>query len=1071
MRGVNRRSNVFLLLFFLSGASGLIYEVAWTRQFTPIIGNTVFSVSAILTVFMAGLALGSRIFGRLIDLRPLQLIKTYALLEAGIGIYNLLLPLLLRLADPVFGFLYASAYDSFALLSLGRLLVSLSLLIVPATMMGGTLPILIRFYTQNIDSIGLHAGRVYTVNTWGAAIGTASAGFLLIPTVGVRAAVVFAAVLNLLIAGIAWFLSGPSEVPSTNERPETPVSAGSQIVLVAMVLSGFAALANEVAWTRVLGLIVGPTTHAFTLMLTAMITGLGLGAWLGSKWAARGRITPGVFAGIEIGVGFSSLALIPVFGELPLWIGALVTRYVESFAAIQSIEFLIFFSIMLVPTTLLGMTFPIAAKLYARSDSHLGTEVSAVYAFNTVGGILGSLVAGFLLVPRIGSQNTLIVAAAVSETAGLILVLRASPYVASPRAKVAASLAALALIPALMALPRWNPELMASGAYKYAPYLASQLDLESVLTSGDLLYFREGTTTTVSVKRDSESTMLAVDGKIDATDSGDMLTQKMLAHLPLLLTDNPKNVSNIGLGSGVTAGAALRYPIEKLDIIEISPEVVEASQFFEHVNNKALEDPRVELIIGDGRNHLRYTPTKYDVSISEPSNPWMSGMASLFTREFFEEARDRLTERGIHCQWLHSYNMSTDDLQTVIRTFRTAFPFAALWALNENDFLLLGSPSEIEVREDVVRTNFELVKSDLADVRIQDPYSVLSLFMIADGDLDRFAGDAQLNTDDFPILEFRSPRFIYANTTDENLAAILAVDREVPLPPLVARFMANPTAENHRKKGDMLFFAGSYELAAREYQLAVGLDFRDEEAWGGLIRAARGRAVVPASEFISDMVERHPEPGVLMAAAEYYQRHSDNARASELLEIVLETDSENLAALERLSDVLGAEGSLELAGVTDRLLALDPDNARGLFHLATIRQYQSRFDEAIELIGRSIESDSEDMRARNLLAILYARTFQYERAASEFLRALADDPTDAVSHNNYGLFLLQRGGYEEAIEQFERSINLDPENVQGFVGVAEALRESGQTEAAEEWYRKALKISPGHPIASLYVNE
>ena len=407
---MTRRSSVFLLLFFLSGAAALIYEVAWTRLFTPIIGNTVFSVSAILTVFMAGLALGSRIFGRLIDLRPIHLIKTYALLEAGIGLYNLLLPF----ADPLFGALYASAYDSFLLLSLGRLMVSVSLLIIPATLMGGTLPILIRYYTENIASIGLHAGRVYTANTWGAAIGTAAAGFLLIPLVGVRAAVVFAAVLNLLIAGFAWLLARTSGVHSTGEQREPRGAAGPPIVLAAMLLSGFAALSNEVAWTRVLGLIVGPTTYAFTLMLTAMIAGLGLGAWLGSKWAGRRGTTLGTFAWIEIGVGFSSLALIPLFGELPLWVGMLVTRYVESFGAIQGIEFLIFFSIMLVPTTLLGMTFPIASKLYAQSDSLLGSEVSAVYAANTVGGILGSLAAGFFLVPRIGSQNTLIAAAVVS---------------------------------------------------------------------------------------------------------------------------------------------------------------------------------------------------------------------------------------------------------------------------------------------------------------------------------------------------------------------------------------------------------------------------------------------------------------------------------------------------------------------------------------------------------------------------------------------------------------------------------------------------------------------------------
>ncbi len=1069
---VKRRSSIFLLLFFVSGGCGLIYQIVWVRLFTPVIGNTVFSVSIVLAVFMAGLALGSRVFGRLIDRRRMPLVRTYAVLEAGLGVYNLLLPAMLGLADPVFGALYASSYDSFALLSLGRLLVSFSLLIVPATLMGGTLPILIRYYTENIQTIGLHAGRVYTANTWGAAVGTVAAGFLLIPTFGVWAALAFAATLNLLIAGASWLLARSADASSmdrssTAGKPATAVT-GPRIVLFAMFLSGVAALANEVAWTRVLSLIVGPTTYAFTLMLAAMIAGLGLGAWLGSKLAAREGITLAGFGWIEIGVGFSSLALVPLFGELPVWVGGVVTRYVESFGAIQAIEFLLFFAIMLVPTTLLGMTFPIASKLYARSDALLGTEVSAVYAFNTAGGILGSLAAGFLLVPMIGTESTLVVAAVLSVLVGVALTLSSRKPLTLTRVNLASVAAVLALVPAILLMPRWDPELMASGAYKYAPYYASNLDLESVLKSGELLYFREGTTTTVSVKRNGESTMLAVDGKVDATDSGDMLTQKMLGHLPLLLSDGARNVANIGFGSGVTAGAALLYPIEKLDVIEISPEVVEASRFFEHVNHRALDDPRVELIIGDGRNHLRYTTTKYDVTISEPSNPWMSGMASLFTREFFEEVRARLSDRGIHCQWVHSYNMSTEDMRTIVRSFRSAFPHAALWALNDSDFLLLGSPSPIEVRESVVRANFDRVRSDLERVQVHDLYSILSMFMIADEDLDRFAGDAAVNTDDFPVLEFRSPQFIYANTTDENLQAVLAVASEVPPPPFVERLTAMPTADNYRHKGEMLLFSGSYELAAAQFELALELDRTDEKTWAGYVRTGRDRTRQRVTDFIDDMVEQYPEEQVLIAAAEHYMLRSEYRRSVELLERVLETEPENVEVLVQLSDVLKEEGSLELAGAVDRLLALDPDNARALYHLAWMRYQQGLYDEAIGIVGRSIEIDPGNMRARDLLAILYSMTLQHDRAAAEFLDVLAANSADAVSHNNYGTFLLERGSYDQALDQFERAIDLDPENVQSFLGVAETLRQSGSPGLAEEWYRMVLKLSPGHPLASLY---
>src|SRR5262249_31368327 len=228
--------------------------------------------------------------------------------------------------------------------------------------------------------------------------------------------------------------------------------------------------------------------------------------------------------------------------------------------------------------------------------------------------------------------------------------------------------------------PRWDPELMTSGAYRYAPYYAANLDLDTVLKSGQLVYFKEGTAATVSIRKSRGDTMLSVDGKVDASDSGDMTTQKMLAHLPLLLSRNARHVAVIGLGSGVTAGAALQHPIESLDVVEVSPEVVAASRYFEHVNHHPLEDRRTSLIIGDGRNHLRYAAKEYDVTISEPSNPWMSGMASLFTRDFFSEVLARLTPSGIHCQWLHSYNMSTKDLRTIIRTFRSVFPHAQLWA-------------------------------------------------------------------------------------------------------------------------------------------------------------------------------------------------------------------------------------------------------------------------------------------------------------------------------------------------------------------------------------------------------
>jgi spermidine synthase len=1004
-----KRSPIFLMLFAVSGATGLIYEVVWTRLFTVIIGNTVSSVSSILTVFMAGLALGSWISGRLVDRQPMRFGVAYAALELTIGLYNLSLPFLLKTADPVFAALYLPAYQSAIGLGLVRAGISFLLLIVPATLMGATLPILVRLYADNVSKAGAETGRLYAANTLGAAAGAAFAGFLLVPALGTLFALRLAAALNIAIALTAWTISRRERVfvPPSHERK---TESGARLVLLAMLFSGFAALMDEVAWTRVLALAVGPTTYAFTLMLCSMIAGLGVGAAFGSRWMRKGGATPASLAWIELGIGVFSLSLVPVFGRLPLWIGLLVAQYSASFRTMQSLELFIFFALMALPTFLFGLTFPVATRIYAKSDSLLGTEVGAVYAFNTLGGIAGSLAAGFLLIPTLGSQSTMIAAALLNIGVCAFLAPRWMPR----------AMAVVAFCGSFL-IPRWNLELIASGAYKYAPGYSSRADLETALGSGELLYFKEGATTAVSVRKFRGALSLSVDGKVDATDAGDMTTQKMLAHLPLLMSKEPKSVAIVGLGSGVTAAAALSHPIEKLDIVEISPEVIDASRLFSHVNHGAVSDPRTEMIIGDGRNHLRYTTRRYDVIISEPSNPWMSGMASLFTREFFSEARSRLLPGGIHCQWFHSYNMSLDDLRTVVATFRSVFPHAALWAFTRYDFLMLGSSAPINVDEERFAMNFTHVAEDLAQIRIRDTYSVLSSLMLRDEELDRFASDAVLNTDDLPVLEFRAPLSLYANTTEENLRALKSVAHST--------LSQRATAENHRHKADMLAAAEDLDSALDEFKTAITVNPDDVEA--------------------------------MISAADLHLARDDNRQAARLLDQVLQLDPTNVRALERLANALADQGDPRITEVTDRLLKAAPENPTGLYHRASMYLLQGRFDEAATEARRSLQGDPKSTRTRHVLAVAYERTFQPDKAEAEFRRATIESPEDWVSCNNYGIFLLEKNRISEALQQFQRAVHLNPENVQGFLGISEALMRTGRTREAEKWRQKALRLSPG----------
>src|SRR5262245_41279738 len=888
-----RTGRVLLALFFLSGASSLIYEIVWTRLFTIVIGNTVLSVSAILSVFMAGLAIGSCLAGRIIDRRSVPLTRIYAILEAGIGIFNFFLPTLLKISTPLFGALYRSAYQSELVLGLARFGITFALLIVPATLIGATLPILIRFYTETIEDVGWQAGRLYAVNAMGAALGAALAGFVLVPRAGTMFALYAAAVCNIGIALTAWGQRVRPLVPRLQAKgDEASDASGPRLVLIAMFLSGFAALLDEVAWTRVLALIAGPTTYAFTFMLCSMILGLAIGAAVGSAWCRRYGAQLSTFAWIEAGVGCTSLALIAAFGHLPLLIASLVRRFSGSISSIQTAEFLIFFGLMLAPTVFLGMTFPIASKLYAKSDSSIGSDVSAIYAANTAGGIIGSFIAGFVLIPAAGTQSTLLFAVVLSAAVGI--------SVAFANRRFLPALGCLAAAIAGIFLPRWNSELMSSGAYKYAPMYASSVDLESMLTRGDLIYFKEGAATTVSVRKYGSTMALSIDGKVDATDAGDMTTQKMLAHLPLLLSSEPKDVAIIGFGSGVTAASALEHAVEKVDVIEISPEVVTAARLFSRVNHNALMDPRVELIIGDGRNHLRYTRRRYDVIISEPSNPWMSGMASLFTREFFGESRARLTPGGIHCQWFHSYNMSVDELRTVIGTFRTVFPHALLWTLNEYDFLLLGSDSSLSFGGSGFDRSFERVRKDLAEIKIRDPYSILSSLTLRDNELDQFSRRATLNTDDLPILEFRAPLSIYADTTGENLAALAS---------LAPKKEHDATAEQHRHKGEALIVAEAFNAAAKEFQAAIALDRNDAEAWTGLAKAAQGADQEELEKFFERALRAHPLNVVRLAAAEFYFHKGLYKKTLEILDATLKSEPDNVEALEKLADALADQGS------------------------------------------------------------------------------------------------------------------------------------------------------------------
>jgi spermidine synthase len=774
---------VLLICFFLSGATGLIYQVIWMRMLGLVFGHTVYAITTVLSAFMAGLALGSFLFAR-ISARLRNLVATYGWLEIGIGLYCALIPLLLWVAASVYLALHRTfdfSYDAFSFL---QFLLVFVLLLVPTTMMGGTLPVLSQALARDQEGLARRVGLLYSTNTFGAVLGVVLGGYVLLPAFGTRATIAIAVAGNLVVGALAivWSRRRRLAEPAAAEAPAAGgkavrAVAGSALAFLAMPsaarwtvlalgISGAVSFAYEVAWTRALALVIGSSTYAFSAMLVAFLVGIAAGSALYSWLLGRQRSTPQTFALIQVGIAVAVILVLLVFERMPeLFLVAL--RWSDAPAFVQFLQFLVSAAALLPSTLLIGATFPCAVGVAARA-SHVGQDVGDVYAVNTIGAIVGTVVTGFLLIPAFGVHGTLKIGVAVNLlVAGGLIALTAAPR---PAWRWGALGAATATALVVLLLPAWDQRVMSAGPAVYGKSYttaAQQRGVGEVLRSQRILFYRDGRSGTISVNQEGQHIFLRTNGKIDAGTAIDMPTQLMSGHLPMLLHPGPRRALVIGLGSGITVGAVAKHPVEAVDVVEIEPAVVEASRFFAPIHGNVLADPRVRTVIADGRNFLLTAPGRYDVIISEPSNPWIGGLASLFSLEFFQMARDHLEPGGVMLQWLQGYNLDPEDFRMVVATFRTVFPSVSIWNTIFGDYLLLGrvepTPIDLAALKARVETN-PGVWGDLDRFGIQGWSGILGYFMLGEDDTARFTAKAGLNTDDRLPLEFNAPRALYKDT-------------------------------------------------------------------------------------------------------------------------------------------------------------------------------------------------------------------------------------------------------------------------------------------------------------------
>ena len=773
---------VIAILFVISGATGLIYQVAWFKYLSLFLGNTTYAQTIVLATFMGGLAIGASLWGRRAD-RSKSPIRLYAGLELFIGIYCLLYPWLMSTVKSLFVVTVHALdlpSDGTAVLLL-KLVISVMTLLLPTILMGGTLPVLVRFISSSVEESGRNVATLYFLNSFGAVVGSLLGGFFLVPMAGLQATVLSAGSVNILIAGAAFILATRKIVtsPEGESAPETefPPMPDLHVQLAVGVagVSGLAAMIYEVAWVRLLIPVLGSSTYSYTLMLVAFISGITIGSWLVSILIGKWKNLFSVLAVCQLLIGASMALMLPLYGHVPyfFWqVGSILSRTDTTYPIFLTLQFIIGLIIMIIPTIFLGMSLPLASRIATRSVRLLGKSVGTVFSVNTLGTVLGSLAAGLVLIPVIGVRHAMEVGLFLNLASGIVLTV-VDKKVSTLRRGIFVILATLVGALTFVLGSDWNQIVTLSGVFRQfgnnRQPPATYGEFVRGVRANKVLYYKEGASATVGVVQNPTAggfqNVLIINGKADASSIGDLPTQVLLGQVPMMLHPHPDSVLVIGFGSGVTTGSVLTHPIKRVDCVEISPEVIAGAKYFEHVNNKPLEDPRARLYIDDALAFLKLSKTNYDAIISEPSNPWIAGIGNLYTTDFFEMCKGRLRPKGVMVQWFHLYEIDDQTFKLVVRTFSTVFPHVVIWESLTPDLLLVGSKDSLVLNEDQLVQKFAnaAVKKDLDRIKIPDVATLVSLQMISEGPTREYASAGPLNTEDKPLLEHWAPRAFFVN--------------------------------------------------------------------------------------------------------------------------------------------------------------------------------------------------------------------------------------------------------------------------------------------------------------------
>ncbi len=769
------------VVFFFSGLSSLIYEVVWMRRLSLFFGSDVYSAALTLSAFMGGLTLGSLLASKFAD-RLKRPLVWYGLLEISIGIYALLFPTFLNIFSGEYRTIYQTFFSTAPwLYNAFRILVASVTLIIPTTMMGSTLPLVVKRFAQR-RRIGKYSGFFYSINTFGALAGVLGVGFVLLPNIGIRTTTVLACCVNvtigLLAVGFGLFSSEedePQEVVKTASASET-VEPGydstlEKAGLIGIGLSGLAALALEVVWMRILTQSFSGAVYSFSIMLACFLFGIYYGSKKVADVIDRYPDPMRLFGFLELSIGLAVALLevltyfVPRFFSNLLWLLTAVSKGHFGFACTAA-EFVVSGFLIATPTILMGATFPVAVKICTPRIDLIGRGTARVYASNTAGAIVGALLGGLILLPAFGNRISLLVIAGIFAATGLYLLSRAQhrgwAILKDPQiVTIMVVFAVFVVVTVLL------PHQIVTNFY----YAGNE--------KANLIYHGEGIAHTIDIIRtDKNVTIMQVNGTLEADTTYSQRRHFILkAHLPLLLHPKPREVAVVGLGLGITLSTTNRHPgLDRIQLIELSPEMVKAQSQLEDVSGGVLRSPKIKLRIDDGRNFMAMSDQQFDMITADPIHPRVSGVGYLYTKEYYEALKGRLHPDGVVCQWMPMYRISKKSFDVAFRTFVSVFPNASFWYVRGHGlFVATQGDFTVDYKDLEQRIQDPVIKADLASININSAAQFMSYMLMGPDQIRAYLAaipDKTINTDDNAYLEYHTP-FEFLESTKTIVAGLI----------------------------------------------------------------------------------------------------------------------------------------------------------------------------------------------------------------------------------------------------------------------------------------------------------